>query len=227
MVKCLSAFLDFRYIARHNAITSHDLDRMKDALDQFHLYREAFVGTAGVKGDHISLPRQHSLKHYIRSIQLFGSPNGLCSSIMESKHIKAVKEPWRRSSRFKALMQMLRTNVRMDKLAAIRGVFTELGMMEGTTASYTAMILRGEEPQLRASVALVDDEDDDNSQDPGPKALSSIELARTAGMWRSFIDLSEIMTMPCQLEGTRNLYMILQIISTNPASWKCCCRGDN
>ncbi|KAH9975649.1 hypothetical protein BJV74DRAFT_862382 [Russula compacta] len=46
----------------------------------------------------------HSLEHYRRNIQLFGAPNGLCSSITESKHIKAVKEPWRRSSHFEALV---------------------------------------------------------------------------------------------------------------------------
>jgi hypothetical protein len=43
--------------------------------------------------------------HCIRFIRLFGSPNGLCSSIT----ITAVKEPWRRSSPFTALSQMLAT----------------------------------------------------------------------------------------------------------------------
>ena len=48
--------------------------------------------------DSISLPCQHALSHYYYLIHLFGSPNGLCSSITESKHIKAMKEPWRRSN---------------------------------------------------------------------------------------------------------------------------------
>jgi hypothetical protein len=98
VVKCLSAFLDFCQIARRNAITADAFDQLQDAPDRFHFHREFFVGTAGVTGDFISLPRQHSLLHYPRSIRLFGSPNGLCSSITESKHIKAVKEPWRRSN---------------------------------------------------------------------------------------------------------------------------------
>jgi hypothetical protein len=143
MVKCLSAFLDFCYIARRNFITAANLNELEDALTRFHLHREIFVGTAGVTGDQISLPWQHSLMHYICCIRLFGSPNGLCSSITESKHIKAVKEPWRRSSRFKALAQMLLTNSRMDKLAAARQEFRKLGMMDGTTVGYTAMILGG------------------------------------------------------------------------------------
>src|SRR5882762_10570190 len=179
MIKCLSAFLDFCYIARRNFITATDLVELQDALDQFHHHREVFVGTAGVTGDRISLPRQHALIHYLRSIRLFGSPNGLCSSITESKHIKAVKEPWRRSSRFEALAQMLQTNTRIDQLDAARRVFAELGMMDGTTSSYTAMVLRGEQPQPRVAPADADldnEDDNDNGPAPGPKSLSSIEL---------------------------------------------------
>jgi hypothetical protein len=134
-----------------------------------------------VNGGSISLPRQHSLLHYIRSIHLFGSPNGLCSSITESKHIKAVKEPWRRSSRYKALSQMLRTLCRLDKLAAACTVFTELGMMDGTTAAYTAMIHAGGEPQQRAAVGGNVDDDNDNGPVAGPKTHSAVELARIPG----------------------------------------------
>jgi hypothetical protein len=174
--------LDFCYIARRNAIRSGDLDMLEDALERFHQHRNIFVGTAGVTGVRISLPRQHSLVHYIRSIELFGSPNGLCSSITESKHIKAVKEPWRRSSHYKALPQMLRTISRLDKLAAARMTFAQLGMMIGTTASYTAMIHAGGKPRPRAALQ-VDNTDADNDIDPatGPKALSSVELASLPG----------------------------------------------
>ena len=59
-------------------------------------------------------------------------PNGLCSSIMESKHIKAVKEPWRRSNKYNALGQMLVTNERLDKLAAARMDFTRHHMLSGS-----------------------------------------------------------------------------------------------
>jgi hypothetical protein len=132
-----------------NAITATDLDKLKDALKCFHHYREFFIGTAGVTGEFISLPRQHSLCHYIHSIHLFGSPNSLCSSITESKHIKAVKEPWRHSSRYNALPQMLETISHLEKLGAASRAFAQLGMMEGTTTSYTAMIQAGGRPQPR------------------------------------------------------------------------------
>jgi len=71
----------------------------------------------------------------MKLIHAFGAPNGLCSSITESKHIKAVKEPWRRSSRFEALSQMLLTNQRLDKLAATRVDFADRGMLQGTCLS--------------------------------------------------------------------------------------------
>jgi hypothetical protein len=78
------------------------------------------------------MPRQHSIMHYHALIRLFGAPNGLCSSITESKHIRAVKEPWRRSNRNEALGQLLVTNQRLDQLAAARTDFSQRGMLNGS-----------------------------------------------------------------------------------------------
>lgn len=131
MVKAIRAFLEFCYIARRDAHDTHSLAALDDALRRFHLHREIFR-TAGIRVDGFNLPRQHSLTHYVKLIRAFGAPNGLCSSITESKHIKAVKEPWRRSNRFDALGQMLLTNQRLDKLAASRASFASHGMLKGT-----------------------------------------------------------------------------------------------
>jgi hypothetical protein len=107
---------------------------MDDALERFHKYRKIFI-ESGVRLT-FDLPRQHSLIHYHKHIRAFGAPNGVCSSITESKHIKAVKEPWRQSNRFEALSQMLLTNQRLDKLAASRADFAHRGMLQGTCLSY-------------------------------------------------------------------------------------------
>lgn len=131
MVKAIRAFLDFCYLARRNVHTKRTLEELDDALRHFHRFRKIFQ-TTGVRSDGFALPRQHSLKHYVKHIRLFGAPNGLCSSITESKHIKAVKEPWRRSSRYQALGQMLLINQRLDKLAALRTELKERGMLEGS-----------------------------------------------------------------------------------------------
>jgi hypothetical protein len=69
-------------------------------------------------------------------IKEFGAPNGLCSSITESKHIKVVKEPWRHSSSWKALGQMLFTNQQLDKLAAAHVDFVHRQMLDGTSLDW-------------------------------------------------------------------------------------------
>ncbi|KAG2029184.1 hypothetical protein BDR03DRAFT_936876 [Suillus americanus] len=136
IIRAFSAFLDFCYIVRRKALTEDDLMQLQDALDCFHQYREVFK-TTGVRLT-FSLPRQHSLQHYAQMIRLCGAPNGLCSSITESKHIKAVKEPWCRSSRYKALGQMLLTNQRLDKIAAARSDFEARGMLHRSSPAFMA-----------------------------------------------------------------------------------------
>ena len=128
MLQCLRAFLEFCYIARHDVITERLLAQLKDALRRFHQYRQVFIEIGVSPGS--SLPRQHSMVHYADSIRLFGVPNGLCSSIMEAKHIKAVKEPWRRTNHYQPLNQILYINQRLDKLYAMRTDFTTRGMLE-------------------------------------------------------------------------------------------------
>jgi len=134
MVRAFRAFLEFCYIARRDVHNAKTLIELKDAVRHFHQYRTIFQ-TTGVRPDGFSLPQQHSVSHYYQLICMFGAPNGLCSSITESKHIKAVKEPWRRSSQYKALGQMLLTNQRLDKLAAARIDFSTRGMLKGTCMS--------------------------------------------------------------------------------------------
>ena len=133
VVRTFRAFLEFSYLVRRNVITEQTLDEIDDALQRFHHFREVFRN-AGVV-DTFSLPRQHSMKHYNYLIRQFGAPNGLCSSITESKHIKAVKRPYRRTNRFQALGQMLLINQRLDKLAAARADFKERGMLNGSCIS--------------------------------------------------------------------------------------------
>jgi hypothetical protein len=118
MVRTLSAFLEFCYLVRRSQIDEDILFKINAAIERFHKEREIFI-ECGIRVD-FNLPRQHSLLHYPNLIKMFGAPNGLCSSITESKHIKAVKQPWRRSSRNEPLGQMLLINQRLDKLSAMR-----------------------------------------------------------------------------------------------------------
>ncbi|KAI5983997.1 hypothetical protein EDD15DRAFT_2375711 [Pisolithus albus] len=127
------AFLEFCYLVRRNVITEQTLTEIDDVLRCFHRFCEVFRNASVIET--FSLPRQHSMKHYHYLIRQFGAPNGLCSSITESKHIKAVKRPYRRTNRFEALRQMLLINQTLDKLTAARSDFKGRGMLNGTCLS--------------------------------------------------------------------------------------------
>ena len=127
MVRAISSFMEFCYLVRRNVINEDDILAINAAVAKFHVECSSFDD---IRPNGYSLPRQHSLVHYTFLIQEFGAPNGLCSSITESKHIQAVKDPYRRSSRYEALGQMLVTNQRLDKLAAARVDFQARGMLD-------------------------------------------------------------------------------------------------
>lgn len=82
--------MEFCYLVQRSVPEDEDLVAIDSAVADFHLNRVAFDSS---QPDGYSSPRQHSLVYYRLLIQEFGAPNELCSSITESKHIKAVKEP--------------------------------------------------------------------------------------------------------------------------------------
>ena len=94
MVLAMKAFTDFCYIARQNIHNMHSLKVLNTALECFHQHCDIFK-ECGIQIKGFNLLCQHSMIHYIQLICMYSTPNGLCSLIMESKHIKAVKEPWR------------------------------------------------------------------------------------------------------------------------------------
>lgn len=158
---------------------------MQDTLERFLALRHVFEQT-GVRPSGFSLPRQHSLLHYISGIQFFGSPNGLCSSITESQHIAAVKKPWRSLSRRNPLKEIIATNVRISKLSAARVDFGHRGMLTGDVLT-AARIELGlavdgdhmppeQEYEARYGVAV-----DDVEADNGPQADITTKLAVKPG----------------------------------------------
>ncbi|KAJ6521383.1 hypothetical protein DFH09DRAFT_1251126 [Mycena vulgaris] len=117
IVEAISAFLDFCYLVRHADFEESTLDTVDKAVKKCHVLREVFR-TLGVCPNGFSLPCQHSMVHYRVNIEDVGAPGEVCSSITESRHITAVKKPWRHSSRYE-----------LDKLAAARANFVERGMI--------------------------------------------------------------------------------------------------
>jgi hypothetical protein len=152
---------------------------MEAALARFHQYREVFRHEGLWIKDEFLFPRQHALVHYVLSIKLFGSPNGICSSITESKHIRAVKWPYRRSSKYKPLRQILRTNTRLSKLASAAVLFKTAGMLIGTAID-SAHIELGLDDDDEAWEVL-DDEEGEAMDEDGEAVESKVELAQRHG----------------------------------------------
>ena len=135
IIHTFRAFLEFCYLVCWHIISEKVLTEIKDTLDRFHTWREIFRTGNNPVVTTFSLPRQHSTKHYPTLICLFGVPNGLCLSITECKHIKAVKEPWWQSSKYQPLSQMLLTNQWLDKIATSCVDFSSQGMLNQTCLS--------------------------------------------------------------------------------------------
>lgn len=93
MVQCIGAFLNFYYLARRSSHNNQTLHEMEQALNRFHSLHSVFIDV-GICPDGFTLLRQHALEHFIDGIRLFGAPNGVCTSIVESKHIRAIKRPY-------------------------------------------------------------------------------------------------------------------------------------
>ncbi|KAI0071073.1 hypothetical protein K474DRAFT_1712777 [Panus rudis PR-1116 ss-1] len=197
MVRCVADLLEFTYLARRNVFDNDTLDRLDTALQYFHENRTVFV-EEGVREKEISLPRQHSLKHYRMLIEEFGAPNGLCSSITEAKHIRAVKQPWRRSSKYEPLGQMLVTNQRQDKLAAAYDEFSSRGMLQTgdlINIHVDRAVLENSEKQ-NSAVGASENEDDGEAVDGD--IIAEVKLARThaRGYPRHLGDLADALDEP-------------------------------
>jgi len=193
MTKAIAAFLDFCYLARRTVHNEVSLDALDDALARFHTHRAIFE-QSGVRPTGFLLPRQHSLIHYQHLIKAFGAPDGLCSSITESKHISAVKEPWRRSNRHEPLGQILLTTQRIDKLQACRIDFEARGMLSRPLLSESSDIMHAIFDSDARAVMDVDsadsaslstnslrdsvDHDTDIAAVEGPPVLANITLAQ-------------------------------------------------
>ncbi|KAF8260235.1 hypothetical protein EI94DRAFT_1773744 [Lactarius quietus] len=102
MVCCVMVFMNTCYIT--------------PCVQTYHDLRTIFL-EAGLSIK-LSMPCQHALSHFYQGIHLFGSPNGLCSSNTESKHIGKVKDHWRSIQR-------------MDKMSALHWLFEDNRMLQG------------------------------------------------------------------------------------------------
>ncbi|KAN0101066.1 hypothetical protein V8E55_001050 [Tylopilus felleus] len=140
MVRTFRTFLKFCYLVRRDIITDTMLTMIQESLEHFHHYRSIFSDVMAT----FSLPRQHAMKRYPNMICLFSTLNGLCLSITESKHIKAVKEPYH------------------YKLARCRTDFQNQQMLKGSCTSFVIRMLGDDRNDPEAA------EDPDDVEDSAP-----------------------------------------------------------
>lgn len=166
MVQAVRYFLEFCYHVRRSVLDDDDLDRLDELLAKYHEAREVFI-EEGIRED-FNLPRQHSLTHYRELIAEFGAPNGLCSSITESRHIDAIKDPYKRSSRNEPLSEILIINQRLDKIGGAHVNFTARGMLDDS--GFRNALAPQVAPQLP-------DEDDDGGPVEHQDVLGEVVMA--------------------------------------------------
>ncbi|TFK23906.1 hypothetical protein FA15DRAFT_656387 [Coprinopsis marcescibilis] len=178
------------------AIKDHIPDKMVQCLVAFanmcYIFRRNAISSTALKQAEACLNKFHNLR--------------------KPKHITAVKEPWRRSNRYDALPQMLTTLVRMDNMKALEKDFICKGMLDGSTAVYTALTLDTGEvlPNQVDSDTEVDPEDEDIEPKLGQHTAASIEHAKTPeqGYPRVLKDLADYISLPQLVPAfIRNLYM--------------------
>jgi hypothetical protein len=109
--------------------TTSTLQEMDIALAAFHRYCQIFEDI-NICSDSFGMPQQLSFVHYTSNICLFGVLTGLNSAITKSKHIKAVKEPWRELNRVHTINQMITKNSWLSQMAALQAEFARLACVD-------------------------------------------------------------------------------------------------
>ncbi|KAG2068102.1 hypothetical protein BDR04DRAFT_1129373 [Suillus decipiens] len=101
----------------------------QDVIHTFHVLLDfCYLVCRNIITEDSLLQIEDTLSHFHHYCKIF-------RTMGVNKHIKAVKEPWRQSSHFNALDQILLTNQWLDKLSALRVDFVHRGMLTGTCLS--------------------------------------------------------------------------------------------
>lgn len=114
MVRAVRALLDFLYLAQYTTHTSRTLALLDDALATFHANKSVFVDL-GIR-DHFHLPKLHSLDHYRRSIEMFGTTDNYDTQYSERLHIDLAKDAYRATNHKDEFAQMTVWLERKEKI---------------------------------------------------------------------------------------------------------------
>ncbi|KAI0334245.1 hypothetical protein GY45DRAFT_1243251 [Cubamyces sp. BRFM 1775] len=114
LVRATRALLDFLYLAQLPTHTSRTLRRLDKALQDFHANKQVFVDL-NIR-EHFKLPKLHSLEHYRRSIELFGTTDNYDTQYSERLHIDLAKDAYRATNCKDEFAQMTKWLERKEKV---------------------------------------------------------------------------------------------------------------
>ncbi|KIY65772.1 hypothetical protein CYLTODRAFT_52648 [Cylindrobasidium torrendii FP15055 ss-10] len=117
-VTAVRAILDFIYLAQYTTHDDATLSYMEDALNLWDKNKDIFIRT-GIRDD-LNIPKFHSLRHYMRSIRLFGVTNNFNTELFERLHIEFAKKGWRASNHRDEFPQMTQWVTRQENIHSFK-----------------------------------------------------------------------------------------------------------
>ncbi|TFY74926.1 hypothetical protein EWM64_g9086 [Hericium alpestre] len=115
MLIAIRSILDFIYIAQYPTQDEITLGYLEKALDDFYQHCNVFKQLRIHKD--FDIPKFHSLVHYVKSIQLFGTTDNYNTEMFEQFHIDFAKKAWQASNHQDKRPQMTQWLSRREKVA--------------------------------------------------------------------------------------------------------------
>ncbi|QRV96796.1 hypothetical protein RhiJN_24814 [Ceratobasidium sp. AG-Ba] len=119
VVAAARALLDFMYLAHSSALTDGKLAAMERCLRTFHHNKSVFKQLGALKTREVfhGIPKIHMIQHYVKLIQMLGTPDGYNTETSERLHINFAKMGYRASNRVNAIKQMALYIQRVEAIA--------------------------------------------------------------------------------------------------------------
>lgn len=112
-IAALRALLDFRYLAQAPVFTTYSLDRVANALQEFHQNKDAIVQHGARDG--WKIPKLELLQSVVPGIRQSGAAMQWTADITEHKHVEEIKVPARAGNNQNYYSQIARHLDRLDK----------------------------------------------------------------------------------------------------------------
>jgi len=119
VIRAVRALLDFTYIASYPRQSTHTLCRLTESLNQLHNNLPVFI-KLGIRKN-MNLPKLHALRHYVRTIELFGTTDNFNTEYTERLHIDLAKDAYRSTNHKDEFIQMTTWLERKEKILQHQG----------------------------------------------------------------------------------------------------------